>query len=649
MRRRDSHGSLLLRADVFANTVSSKSSGVLLQRKRVVRLGVMLLLVATVLATVSWGHQSLGERRISLESEIGVHLSARHGPGLKTQSGGQKGKKGIENPDNGEKGDEVLRVSEDLESDGASKRIITHVFNVFSVPGSSPKTSSLRNEHLLVQRSWEDAAKQAWHESGIEVDFLCVVLEGDKESCPEYSRPHEISDAFVDPFNKHRLPTIGSIFGAGKNFGKGQLLIYTNADIGTTENFYIDTWHLANQDSRDPRLVRKLTLQVFEIIYYCLSFQGESPSLSSPELCQADARTYFKLHGGHRMLFDKVVARDVARLYVQNMTRSSNFQGEFTANQLKQQRAWYLSAGGQEQHSTQDLSREALDLFTVPMHPFDEHLPQEQNVFTVTRLDLVMPVTNGIRSAADLKTLLGSEKALVHPGNDCFVMPRNRVPDMILRSNHPLSWRPWGMWVPHTFEWEFGPESEQDFSNGIDNVIWRRFEGTRHKPYTFHVGVSGRIAKKWVDFFNKRPLFVLELVANWNAVTGGKYMDLFQIPAYCDDDRLFRHANFCKNRNAALRDKMTTCVGQVRYGCSDFEYTKLRDPYNYFLACERLIKRVEAKKEGQMLVEPFCSFCEKLYRIRNNPVEVVSRIKDMCAHDYKMTDCGPGYCKYVQK
>jgi hypothetical protein len=88
---------------------------------------------------------------------------------------------------------------------------------------------------------------------------------------------------------------------------------------------------------------------------------------------------------------------------------------------------------------------------------------------TITRLDLVgMDPGNATAALAAAWPHVSR-----HPGNDCFVVRRDRVPSEVLLLGHPVGFRPWGAWLQEAF---------------AQNSRFRRIAGSKGFRWTFHVG-----------------------------------------------------------------------------------------------------------------------------------------------------------------
>jgi len=506
---------------------------------------------------------------------------------------------------------------------------ITHVFNSFRVPA----TSKLAKEHAIVRLSWQLAAEYALQVAGIQVEFINALLPMDKGSGPSFATEVELSNIIVDPFNNHKLPTVGEIFRVGRDYGNGKYLIYTNADIGVHRDFYVQAWELAHRDATAPDLQERLRAESFELLNFCLNFDETGGAhITTPALCQNDARIYYKLHGGDPAI-TPLAMQDLAWMYVQNCTQKALQSPKPSTPTLSMLKKWFAEAGGQ---GSGPLTVDAALNYSPQIHVLEgsERDPPLPRAFTITRMDLQVNQDDVTVSKESLDQMLGTAKAAPHPGNDCFIFPRNMVPEMIIRSKHPLSWRPWGMWIPWTFEWELSS----------DKIIWQRFESTEQKRYTFHIGVSGRVANKWIDLWRLRPMFILGLAADWNEITGGRYTESFKVPPYCKQSAAYRHFAFCNSAPPYMR----YCQGYVRYGCSEFNHPNLRDPYNYRLQCDRLLRRSLASKK-QPLVPPFCDFCSNLMKAQGSYTPSKIKLLDKkCDTSLRLKKCSPLKCDYVQ-
>ncbi|GBG33481.1 Hypothetical Protein FCC1311_097042 [Hondaea fermentalgiana] len=500
----------------------------------------------------------------------------------------------------------------------------THVFNSFNVsPGSK-----LSKEHDLVRLSWQLAAEYALQEAGIRVEFINAVLSEDRGSGPAFAREIDLKDVVIDPFNHHKLPVVGEIFRVGRDHGTGKHLIYTNADIGVHQDFYVQAWKLAHLDG--VSIQDELLAETFELLLFCLSFDETGGAhITTPLLCQNDARVYYKLHGGDIDLIP-LAMQDLAHLYVQNRTRQALASRQSSPPSAATLRSWFEDAGGQG--NSPQSTEEALQ-FQARRHERPANAPYRPSAFTITRMDLRIDENKLEVNRESLEYMLATAKASPHPGNDCFILPRTMVPNMLAQSRHPLSWRPWGMWIPWSFEWELSSE----------HLTWRRFEGTERRSYTFHLGVSGRVANKWIELWNQRPMFILGLAASWNEVTGDRFVESFHTPKYCSHEAAYRHFAFCNAAPAHMR----YCQGNVRYGCSEFNHPHLRDPYNYSLMCDRLLRRALASK-SQPLVPPFCSFCAKLMKAHGGyTASRIQLIDKKCAPDLRIKQCFPSKCEFT--
>jgi hypothetical protein len=534
-------------------------------------------------------------------------------------------------PDGGPAASSVVPAREPLVAADSTVHV-THLFNSFA-----PRTRALSAELTMVRLSWERATRFA-ASRGLVVEHLDAVLANDVASVPAFARSVVITEVVIDPYNKRELPTVGEIFRAGKERGRGELLIYTNLDIGVHENFYVEMWAKAHARLEyDPAEQRALFARSSAALAYCLDYQGDS--MNSAELCVADADEYERLHGAGAPALRTHFRRHAARLYAQNKTAGARGPGAD-----EKARAYFVSAGG----AASDLEAAmALEGAFAPLAPpgssgsGSRPAGLVEAAFTVTRMDLAVNAKELSEleqpSLAVLDKLLTGAKAQPHPGNDCFAMPRARVPETLMRSRHPLSWRPWGFWVRHTFEWDEGLE-------------WRRYEGTRQWNLTFHMGVSGKVADDWLRLRNLRPVFTLTLAAEWDALAGGRAGKLYEVPKYCDHPWLYRQAPYCQGGPGL--DAMALCAGNVRYGCSMYNYPRLRDGYNYMLGCDALLRRAKRDPKRFFFVEPYCSFCKPLFKVFAGPQLPASRereAEDRCDRGKRMLDCTPKGCTFAPR
>ena len=116
---------------------------------------------------------------------------------------------------------------------------LTQVINPFSAPPDSmtARTLAVANEAML--RAIQFAAE---HAPGLHIEVVAAHLPEDEPSIPSFVQScgtlsRTLMDV-TDRLPRRKLPLIGDILSIGATVGTGDLLIYSNSDIGVQPHFY---------------------------------------------------------------------------------------------------------------------------------------------------------------------------------------------------------------------------------------------------------------------------------------------------------------------------------------------------------------------------------------------------------------------------
>jgi len=473
---------------------------------------------------------------------------------------------------------------------------ISHVFNSFRVASGSME----EKEHKLVAHSWRVASEfAAVH--GVIVEHIDLVFPEDQSSSPDFANVFLLEKGTTEPFHYHRLPQIGELFEKAKSATRGEIVVYTNRDIGAMKDFYVKVWELSNKDWTQSETQLHVLENVYRFFKYCIEYSKEDSLFSNTDICLADAFELFKTSGGCEDIFSHV-QRDIARMYLRdkfNTNKKKKISSSLAAK-------WYKQGGGISEFESKDISNDILGFKPQP-HDASQSC-NRPSAFTITRMDLSM----GSVIERNIEKVYTYPNRSAHPGNDCFVFPRHMIPQFVFQSKHPLGYRPWGKWLSEAFEWEFGKT----------NAIWRVFQGTPFLNYTFHIGLSGMVATNWMSMFSAKPDFFTGLVIDWNEVSSGRYSNLYKVPSYCKSPEMFRNSQFCRN-SQVLQDG-NICRGNVRYSCSRFENPRSRDGICHGLSCNRI--RKAAEEGGTTMTDAQCRYCIALDLHKNGKVNTFNRV-----------------------
>lgn len=454
---------------------------------------------------------------------------------------------------------------DDEEKDNGNNRDtkihITHVFVPFT----------MNPEFSAVSQSWKAAAEYAASEAGIKVEFLATVLPEDEKFVPlDFAKP-VILEKWVKNYRKKgkRLPIYGDVFEAAKRRGRGELVLYSNVDIGVTREFYVKVWRIAHEDLRS-REKQAEAVRATKHRFYKTCIKETKQYL----LCFRDALIFFEDQGG------------IPISHLTTPPREDGETGTLDDALLKVKR--YVTALGKEGEEEEALMEAALDaLEALPRTT----IPVPHVGMTITRLQLVKTkpeeVLNPKTKQLDQKELMKRYKSdgESHPGNDVFIMPRLAIPNLLLRT-HFTHLRPSGMLIGQAIR-------------KAPHLAWRRILSSPEDPFTFHLGDG---TDEWDQRADVDPRAVLFEVAEYFTALNLTRTQFFP-PKYCDDISLFRESAFCE-KNA----KLGFCRGYVRLACTPFYQEHSREAIKYRYLCYKL----RNLGTGKNSVEPFCSFCNAL-------------------------------------
>jgi hypothetical protein len=436
-------------------------------------------------------------------------------------------------------------------------------------------------------------------------------------------------DWWLHDVKKGKVPTVGEPFLIAQKKGRGQIMIFTNADIGVMPDFYERVWAWANKDFRTPvaqLAAMKETARYLAACYYQLNvFQGQIP-LPHYEMCVEDARVYYIHAGG----FDQLWQDEKVRLQMAIM--ATKLQRATSPLEATQRRFNEMIHSLIPNMADQVLSEAAGNWRGyvlrfrpgVPSANTLSKIPKPLFAGTVTRIDIAYTVNQSNWDGAEniyprmLKLLptLGER----HPGNDCFIFHRDNLPYVISHLGHPAGVRPFGQWLAVSW-WMSGQP-------------YRRITGTLANPWTFHVGVGlwGLDTIPWRERAKEDPPYTLFLAANFDRLSNGNFRRMFEGPSVCQNSTIpWRSPRFCNGLSNEF------CAGVARFSCYYHFNILLRDALWYYETCQDMYYT-----QGGVLKKPACDLCNYIFRLRHPDA-----MKTFICEDGKIEYCeglGEGVC-----
>lgn len=428
---------------------------------------------------------------------------------------------------------------------------ITHVFSTYE-----PRSEEGRFEARTVQRSWEQAANNA--ELSIpnaQVDMINFVLPEDKEA-DRIQRKHRVVDLErpTQSVSGHRVPSVGEIWGKAQELANSEWILYTNADIALTPDFYTKLYNLVHEHRHPTQTATSRDLQGASLFYQeCMRAMTRTLNCSYAEvLCFANAVEWWENAGtGSR-------AKETEPLLKRYL--------EFTATLPFKCRT-----------KIDPTLQQSMEDIILDYHQYRIEIQRWVPVAgTITRINIPDALTKQVRVLAKTSSNESSTLALTrainrsglrHPGNDCFFFQREFLPEPIARMTHPMGMRPWGLWVPSQFKYGDIPQ------------VWRRISGLPLDPWTFHLGISDDVWRKQAR--NQTSGFeILRLAANWYEISGGQYGKAFtDLPWYCHSTKRWRENVFCTSHPPSF------CRGIAHLACEHYEHPNLRAVVVYRQQC----------------------------------------------------------------
>jgi hypothetical protein len=444
---------------------------------------------------------------------------------------------------------------------------ITHIYPVYYA-----RDSETKNELDAVISSWREAQKRAL-KANIRVEILGASLPEDFPGIPLdfVTKTKPLTWRAPGPDGNIKFPTVGETWARGAQEGRGKLLVYTNADIGTFPDFYIKVMELFREDAWSSKVNSVAFDKTIEFWQYCRSNNPRSSPSSSFEkdwfqMCKEDAQVFFINMGG---------APHVLDLDMANMMEKELFSGGGGGD-----------SGTVENNKKPEMIQQLKELLLAAVSQVKKD--QRPLSVTITRLDILDP--DAVKNSNSLSS---TNKVSTHPGNDCFVLPRSAVPREIWDWGHPVGFRPWGWWLPSLLQ---------------ETTRFRRIVGTSQERYTFHVNKGLWGMKN--DGFERRatdnPSWAAFLAGNWFAITRGKFAHDFEnTPDWCTESFFVTHQAFCRSaKNSAF------CQGTAPLSCSGIR-PHSRDANIYLSICQS--STLYPLREA-LVKEPICSFCRFLLK-----------------------------------
>jgi hypothetical protein len=469
----------------------------------------------------------------------------------------------------------VVSIEKDsvgLDDDDSRSPHITHIFSSFKAPTSSPTYLEVK----LVQDSWIAAANLARTRCGIEVEFLDASLDDDSLT-PSFAR-HVSIIYKVDDVVRGVIATEGEVWKRAADSSKADLVVVTNCDIGTMSDFYIRVWSLYYNSSDDYNTIEKATQQTSLFLRDC----------------------------------------QIAHMTTANLLNNLNPKNQDIARKL------YKDILGKKFTDDDDKALSSLgmgnnqswgNILERDFHKYDMSRSKKDFLTIVTRVDV--PIEKNITLSRVLRQAAKSGR--MHPGNDCFIVKKSKIPFAVQNLGHPQGVRPFGYWIPGEFRRK--------------GLLMRRISGRSSDPWTFHVGVGlwGRTRDSWSDRAEKKPRYTLFLAANWYKLTEGAYGKEFtDTHPLCHDPRAWRDIVYCRNTDQSY------CRGGTRLSCLNAETLTLRDNFFYMKTCSRLLD----SSPNLMMFEPFCSFCNFLFGIEASKTKRFTCVKGIAQ------ECNHQNCAY---
>ena len=497
-----------------------------------------------------------------------------------------------------------------IANDPLQKIHITHFSSTYAVPTSSPAYV----EQMIVQESWKRAAIQAKQLKGLNIQFLDHNMPGDDASSPPFATRRDMS-WWLDDVTKGKVPVIGENFHLAKKYGRGEIMMYTNADIGVMPDFYIRALDWAQRDLRTPEAqldAMRAAARYAGACFFGLSVLGKTPPPLHVETCVEDTKVYYIHAGGFGQLWEEVkmdIALEAAKIR-RKLDKAEATQVKFT-NMVNAMR----NSGSQPpSERVQQLLNEVesgvdwrtlVDSSFTMVAPSIERLneiPLPLFAGTVTRMDVEVEVDTTlpewrapIRKMYEDVSSMVKTRGVKHPGNDCFIFHRDYLPEAVRKMAHPPGVRPFGLLL--AVSWWDAPHRI------------RRITATKKDPWTFHVGIGlwGFDHKPWRDRASEDPSYTMFLIANYDRLSQGGFRNMFLGgPSVCKNSTTpWRSIRFCNGHSNEF------CAGIVRFSCYYYFHFLLRDSIWYYDTCVQIYNN-----QGGRAKRPICDFCNFMFQER---------------------------------
>jgi hypothetical protein len=449
------------------------------------------------------------------------------------------------------------------------KVAISHIFSPYKE----------NDEFKIVSSSWRIAAETA-KKQGINVELICAVLPEDQGVLQPWARPIILKQKIENYRPKaHPLPTYGEMFTVLRHQGKGEFVMYSNADIATVPDFYVKVWKMMKEDLTTLEYQREILTKTRDKFFgACRRLTMNAAPTSRPfvkaeNLCIRDAVVYFENQGGRP-------PHHLVPLYRFFKNSSVTVDEVF-------QTAWDPKIPD---------SRTAGNSMTITRRQFPEADPSQ----VVKEL----LVDDGKDMNMDVLNRLYNEEGEYHPGNDMFIMPRKHIPELLMETPF-IHLRPSGFLIGQLLKER-------------PNLAWRRVMSSPANMLTFHVGMG---TDEWPVRAEVQPRTVLFEVAQYYTRLN-KTKESFWPPPWCEDGTNYRDygtAHFCGKTPGDF------CRGSVRLTCTRYWHHGSRDRYALNTMCYRVSR-------GKTLENPFCQFCNELagtdvYKCNKRPAKECAEYK----------------------
>ena len=475
---------------------------------------------------------------------------------------------------------------------------ITHFFSSYSI---QPPNLGFY-EQKVVQKSWQVASEYAFKKSGLKIEFIDCTPESDTEMSPSYARRFNLNRWIDDP-HKGKVPTVGEPFEVAFDNGRGEVFIYTNADIGVLPEFYVRAHEWATRDYATRNA--QLDAMKEAARYAAACFLEMDPTVFNQDhadLCAEDTKVFYVHSGGFLDLWSEVgheIAIEAAKLWQQHSRQEVLYRRFFDMLRLLSPSK---GEGFEEQHGPNKQWRSiiATRLMQGPDNSKLDKLRDQLFAGTITRVepefDIAKEAVHGIDEMYQRVLKAIPQTGEKHPGNDCFVFNRKSLPRVAKVLGHPTGKRPWGLWL--TWAWWF------------QGTAFRRIGGTKQNPLTFHIGKGlwGLDKDQWKSRAESDEDYALFLASNFERLSKGVLKTSFtSSPAVCQTSTApWRSSQYC----GLVREDY--CAGITRFGCYYQSHLYQRDSIWYFNACLALHKRSEG-----IYMRPTCNFCNMMFELRS--------------------------------